>query len=492
MKVALGNRVGKAAGKGVPNPSELAVQLFDPYGVSGDLALSRAPRPTGDRRDIQEGRCYTYDGTNDYVDVGSSIIGATSDFTIAGWFNASALTSTKRLAAQGSSGGAGRLYFSTLSTGKVNIFINVSGTDVNLDTITTFSASTWYHVAVTRSGNLFSLYVNGAFDRSGSFSNVSVQQTDFVFGASTDLSGHFGGSQFDWRIWNGTALNATQISDIYNFGAGPSLPTLWYKMDEQAGTVSYDSSGNDNDGTITNATLSTFHGTQDVYSFQNEVGSTQRMYFDGVNDGVNVGLNMRSGLTASAFSFKFDYIHFENTDELRASIIDFRNGGTGFSIATVGSAFSIFQGGATTGTFSYVISQYEYHEYGVTISGTSATLYVDGVSNQTITLSSTPTFGVSNGAIGYQPNGPVYYTCGIISDVRLYNSIDFTGLTKRYLGYGNLNSNWIEVQGSGVDGILVGSPDDIYLPRDESDTPLDASGDSLQFSGKAPMDGKLQ
>lgn len=61
---------------------------------------------------------------------------------------------------------------------------------------------------------------------------------------------------------------------------GQSNLFAWYKADETDGTTAFDSSGNENHGTITNATLSTFHAT-DVgvtYSWQNEVG-----YSDGVN-----------------------------------------------------------------------------------------------------------------------------------------------------------------------------------------------------------------
>lgn len=57
------------------------------------------------------------------------------------------------------------------------------------------------------------------------------------------------------------------------------------KCDEQAGTTAYDSSGSGNHGTIMNATLETFHGTQDVVSWQNDMG-----YSDGTG-GVKIPRN---------------------------------------------------------------------------------------------------------------------------------------------------------------------------------------------------------
>lgn len=45
----------------------------------------------------------------------------------------------------------------------------------------------------------------------------------------------------------------------------------FYKCDEQSGDISYDSSGNNHHGTIVNL-YSGFHGTQNIWSFQNQVG----------------------------------------------------------------------------------------------------------------------------------------------------------------------------------------------------------------------------
>ena len=64
-----------------------------------------------------------------------------------------------------------------------------------------------------------------------------------------------------------------------------------YKCDEGAGdagtnVTAIDSSGNGQDATITNATLSTFHSTQDVYSWHNEVGYTLGTGSNGYASGV--------------------------------------------------------------------------------------------------------------------------------------------------------------------------------------------------------------
>src|SRR5690606_9590044 len=50
---------------------------------------------------------------------------------------------------------------------------------------------------------------------------------------------------------------------------------VFFKCDESTGINTYDSSGNGYHGTITNASLETFHSTQDIYSWQNEVGYSE-------------------------------------------------------------------------------------------------------------------------------------------------------------------------------------------------------------------------
>jgi hypothetical protein len=92
----------------------------------------------------------------------------------------------------------------------------------------------------------------------------------------TDGTAHGSLSGFDWRFWSVTPT-AAELTECYSGSGSRNAAALsklagWHKMDEQSGVVSYDSSGNGNSGTITNATLANFHTTQDIYSFQNQVG----------------------------------------------------------------------------------------------------------------------------------------------------------------------------------------------------------------------------
>ena len=148
-----------------------------------------------------------------------------------------------------------------------------------------------------------------------------VKQSPTITGVITDESKNKGDAR---PIQRGRAYTGDEVDDrlqlpfdlvasdvITNDGAGTLTPDyandridisgqVWnieikdssdvvkalYKCDEQTGTTAYDSSGNGNHAIIQNATLSTFHSTQDVYSFQNEVGYTLGTGSNGAPAGV--------------------------------------------------------------------------------------------------------------------------------------------------------------------------------------------------------------
>ena len=208
--------------------------------ASGNLVayFSTVPTSTGillssigdQERDLQPGRAYLSDGTNDYVDLPD--IGTVDIFegyvelqadnqelwTLANT-TATALTVSSGVLTAGAS-----LTISAITVDGVSKTASEAGVLLNNNTMQLLRVEFSSAVATT----------NLRFFTDGSaFGNVKA---------------------FGWKFSNGTTDRA------------------FYKMDEQSGTTSYDSSGNGNNGTITNATLATFHSTQDTYSYQNQVG----------------------------------------------------------------------------------------------------------------------------------------------------------------------------------------------------------------------------
>lgn len=237
-----------------------------------------------------EGACYHFDGVNDRVDISSSPdLKNPNFFTISLWIKFDTLTSAMiPLAKDGDSG-----YYIQIGTNGSVYFRFGSGATTLISSGSIITGN-WYNIVFTFDGTNGTAYLNNTEKTSSSnFSApTSMTDNDLVMGCYSSKASYFiDGKMFDVRIYN-KALSFSEITDLYNHKpVALSNLVAHYKMDEAAGTTAFDSSGNDNHGTITNATLSTFHGTQNEYSFANEVGYTTGNGSNGAAVGVNIPRN---------------------------------------------------------------------------------------------------------------------------------------------------------------------------------------------------------
>lgn len=236
---------------------------------------------TGDVRPVQQGRCYNFDGTDDYINLGNdNVFDLDTEFTFSFWLKPDNLSSYQQIISKFGSAGNYSYQVNITNTGGLRIDLSNNGT---ANGVTIFSSpglvvGTWTHVAITYNSGSLKLYVNNtsAITGSNTVSLIYAGNTSLNIGRDPSGIQYLDAGLFDFRIFN-TELSSTDISDIYNHQTVQlSSLVAHYKMDEQAGSIAYDSSGNNNHGTITNATLSTFHAIDnDIYSFQNEVGHSE-------------------------------------------------------------------------------------------------------------------------------------------------------------------------------------------------------------------------
>ena len=248
------------------------------------------------------GNAFSFDGVNDYVDLGDVMDIGLGSWSYAFWFKVTTTTGQIIFSKSVASGIVGR-FWSTLTSNKLdfNLMSDGYGT-ITITSATTISTNVWYHCAlvVDRSDKL-KMYINGSLEtvvntgRTNNLTSSNVENPNlsssnyntlapFRIGAYTSAdtitaTSFFVGQVDSFTVWN-RAINIDDVTQLYNSGTGAQYPF----------TGTFSSAGNQlgvDNGTLMNgASLST-----------GKIG--QAFTFDGVNDYV--------ALPDNSFNFTGDF-----------------------------------------------------------------------------------------------------------------------------------------------------------------------------------------
>ena len=177
----------------------------------------------------------SFDGTNDYVNVGDPSDGSldfgTGDFSISTWVNVPSGNGV--VVSKGSNAGeppgSGSGYYLYVASDRT-IKAEVSSYDANskwhdVQTTQAIPASTWTHLAFTKTTSVVNIYINGILQPVTTSADPIAQITSvsntasFRVGSYTPLSLYATGQIDDVRAYN-YALTAGQILKVYNESAG--------------------------------------------------------------------------------------------------------------------------------------------------------------------------------------------------------------------------------------------------------------------------------
>lgn len=205
------------------------------------------------------------DGTDDHAEVtGSSEIQITNPLTISAWIYLTANSSTnnpRTIISWGSaSAGQGRIFHVLNSSNNLGFWSYQS----SLNSTTSLSLNTWYHVAATVTTGETKLYINGSLDTTGSntLNSFTYGKTHVgeLYYSTTTAARHFAGNIDELALFN-SVLTASEILQIYNGGDPIDLNSdtgnysssanlkAWWRMGDGteagSGTTIYDMSTND-------------------------------------------------------------------------------------------------------------------------------------------------------------------------------------------------------------------------------------------------------
>ncbi len=199
------------------------------------------------------GNALQLDGVNDYVSFSNITLSTASSWTIKFMHKG-----TQGIGVFGNSATAG--FIQLVADGRV-IINNLFGLSVISFNNPARNTSTWYEYVITCTPTTLRCYVNSVESTSGGVSVVSVSGSINQIGRRQTGASYLSGTIDELAIWSGVALSGTQITSMYNGGAGdyafnysPSNLIAYWRMNG----VSGDGIATDVNGTY-NGTLNNFN-----------------------------------------------------------------------------------------------------------------------------------------------------------------------------------------------------------------------------------------
>jgi len=365
------------------------------------------------------GQALQFDGTDDYVDCGTgSSLDITDAITLEAWVKAEAFVSDAGIIGKNYGDSVYPYFLWVMSDGKVRL--NSYGVDaehrwliLSSQPITTGS---WYHIVGTFNTANANLYINGEAETPVGVGYPLPTNTKDVWIGKYVYLDSFNGVIDEVRIYN-RALSAAEIRYHYNRGG----PVAHWKFDEGEGRTVYDSTPNDNDGTLVLAGSATSSAW-----VSGKYGTA--LSFDGTDDYIDCGNN--SSLQFGTGDFTIGYwgkrISAVGTTEwaITRSPYPGDTDGWRFGLNTSNQLYFRDLEGGVDILSSGTITQNQWEHIVAIRSGTIVTLYLNGVADGTDTVS-TDFDDTHRVIIAATPNAAynVFYDTwtGIIDDIRIYN-----------------------------------------------------------------------
>ena len=213
-----------------------------------------------------------FNGSNQYLTVpNNAALQLPGDFTIELWVFIPSTTGSNQVILSKWNGSGYIIYYDNVA-GKLMF----AGTAGSITQSTSFSFNQWIHIAITRSGNVYSMYVNGV--ASGTFTSSSAATdsgTALEIGRNVgNSSNYLSGYVSNLRIIKGTALYTANFTPPTRLLQPITNTQLLLQV---ANSAAYITDSSSNALTVTNVNGATYSPVTPVAS----VGEMQKIYSDG-------------------------------------------------------------------------------------------------------------------------------------------------------------------------------------------------------------------
>jgi hypothetical protein len=171
------------------------------------------------------GGSLVFDGSTQYINVGSNsnLILGTNNFALELWFKPIARLQSYPFLLHNQVGGGGF----TTNCWQINdrhannpTLVTFWNYNYNAGSSTSIANGNWYHLVITRIGNLFSMYLNSTLQSSVTSSISMDNGVAKNYGFNTTGGGGFNGNASSIKIYNNKGLTAAEVFQNYNATKG--------------------------------------------------------------------------------------------------------------------------------------------------------------------------------------------------------------------------------------------------------------------------------
>ena len=193
------------------------VTAYDSGSGGNNGTITNGPMPSIGK----VGQALTFDGSDDYVDLGTSAsLTPSSAMTVSAWiYNTKPWDNNDTLISTDSGGTVPYRIRLDSGTGRPSFTINTSG-GATITGNTVMATSTWYHLTAVYDGSFIKLYVNGESDATpvSQTGTLSSNGTSVFVGARpSPIQDYFSGKIDDLRLYS-RALGDDEVRALYNMG----------------------------------------------------------------------------------------------------------------------------------------------------------------------------------------------------------------------------------------------------------------------------------
>ena len=392
-----------------------------------------------------------FDGTGDYLTVPNNDAHAalgTSDFTLELWFNQTVLKASDNYIISHRVGDYVPYIFWINSTGSLRFYVSSTNSSWNLvndAALATITLSKWYHLAYTRNGNTFKVFLDGVQVYTFNSGAVSFTTTSnpLNIGGQSGGADNFTGYISNVRFVKGTSL--------YN---GPFTPpnTPLLKVANTAVLTAQSETFIDNspnglaitrNGDVKVTQLNPFN----IVPKEVKQPNTYSYYFDGSGDYLSMASNSALALPGDFTVESWVYV---TSFAAERTIIDLRGatstvGFLGAIAITTGYPFIYKESTGTILTSSTAVTSNAWTHVAFVRSGTTLVIYVNGINCGSTTDSTSWSAPNTTGRIGANKDASSVML-GYISNLRVVKGTavytgNFTVPTTPLVEWGVASSN---------------------------------------------------